>query len=122
MAAQWWATARVHRGHRGPIPSPLLLTAATSTRARRRAPRVAGSGLGFAAARVRLVLRVSVLAVSQHLAAGQPFEAADLTQLSAADDPSLGLIPVSQAASVEGRTAVVSLLPGTLLTRRLIGD
>ena len=78
--------------------------------------------LGFAAAAVRLGQRVSVLAVAQPVAAGQRIEATDLTQVSAADDPSLGLIPVAQVASVEGRTAVVPLLPGTLLTRRLIGD
>src|SRR5438477_225733 len=49
-------------------------------------------------------------------------EAADLTQVSAADDPSLGLIPAAQASAVVGRTAAVPLLPGTLLTRSLIGD
>jgi SAF domain len=78
--------------------------------------------LGFAAATVRLGQRVSVLAVSRPVAAGQRIEAADLTQVSAADDPSLGLIPVSQASAVVGRTAVVPLPPGILLTRNLIGD
>ena len=108
------------RGERGPW---------RAGRRRRRVPYLALGGLlvvvcvlGFAAATVRLGQRVSVLAVAQPLAAGQRVEASDLTQVSAADDPSLGLIPVSQAASVEGRTAVVPLLPGTLLTRRLIGD
>jgi hypothetical protein len=78
--------------------------------------------LGFAAATVRLGQRVAVLAVAQPVAAGQRIDAADLMQVSAADDPSLGLIPVSQAAAVLGRTAVVPLLPGTLLTRSLVGD
>ena len=108
------------RGGRGPW---------RAGRRRRRVPYLALGGLlvvvcvlGFAAATVRLGQRVSVLAIAQPVAAGQHIEAADLTQVSAADDPSLGLIPVSQAASVEGRTAVVPLLPGTLLTRRLVGD
>src|SRR5438309_10951243 len=77
-------------------------------RRRRRVPYLALSGLlvvvcvlGFAAATVRLGQRVSVLAVAQPVAAGQRIEASDLTQVSAADDPSLGLIPVSQVASVE---------------------
>lgn len=110
----------VVRGERGPW---------RTGRRRRRVPYLALGGLlvvvcvlGFAAATVRLGQRVSVLAIAQPVAAGQRIDASDLTQVSAADDPSLGLIPVSQAASVEGRTAVVPLLPGTLLTRRLIGD
>jgi hypothetical protein len=78
--------------------------------------------LGFAAATVRLGQRVAVLAIAQPVAAGQRIEAADLTQVSAADDPSLGLIPIAQASAVVGRPAVVPLLPGTLLTRCLIGD
>lgn len=114
------ARGGVVRGERGPW---------RTGRRRRRVPYLALGGLlvvvcvlGFAAATVRLGQRVSVLAIAQPVAAGQRIEASDLTQVSAADDPSLGLIPVSQAASVEGRTAVVPLLPGTLLTHRLIGD
>ena len=108
------------RGERGPW---------RAGRRRRRVPYLALGGLlvvvcvlGFAAATVRLGQRVSVLAVAQQVAAGQRIEAADLTQVSATDDPSLGLIPVAQAAAVVGRTAVVPLLPGTLLTRSLVGD
>src|SRR5947209_11368619 len=110
----------VVRGERGPW---------RAGRRRRRVPYLALGGLlvvvcvlGFAAATVRLGQRVSVLAVAQPVAAGQRIEAADLTPVSAADDPSLGLIPVAQATAVVGRTAVVPLLPGTLLTRSLIGD
>ncbi len=113
-------SAGVARGERGPW---------RTRRRRRRAPYLALGGLlvvvcvlGFAAATVRLGQRVSVLAVAQPVAAGQRIEAADLTPVSAADDPSLGLIPVAQAAAVVGRTAVVPLLPGTLLTRSLVGD
>ncbi len=108
------------RGGRGPW---------RTGRRRRRVPYLALGGLlvvvcvlGFAAATVRLGQRVSVLAVAQPVSAGQRIEAADLMQVSAADDPSLGLIPVSQASAVVGRTAVVPLLPGTLLTRSLVGD
>ncbi len=78
--------------------------------------------LGFSYGAVRLGERVSVLAVAQPLSAGQRITAADLMQVSAADDPALGLIPASQAAAVAGRTAVVPLLPGTLLTRAHLGD
>lgn len=96
---------------------------------RRRLPFVALGGLlvvacvlGFAAATARLGHRVPVLAAAQALAAGQRIEASDLTQASTADDPTLGLIPAGEASSVVGRTAVVPLLAGTLLTRRLIGE
>ena len=113
-------SAGAGRGERGPW---------RTRRRRRRVPYLALGGLlvvvcvlGFAAATVRLGQRVAVLAVAQPVAAGQRIEAADLTQVSAADDPSLGLIPVAQASAVVGRTAVVPLLPGTLLTRSLIGD
>jgi hypothetical protein len=78
--------------------------------------------LGYAYYASRLGDRVPVLAVAQPVAAGQGITAADLRQVSAANDASLGLIPVSQASAVIGRTAVVPLLPGTLLTRSLIGD
>src|SRR6266571_1173733 len=98
------------------------------TRRRRRVPYLALGGLlvvvcvlGFAAATVRLGERVAVLAVAQPVAAGQRIEAADLTQVSAADDPSLGLIPVTQAAAVVGRTAVVPLLLDASDAGRLAG-
>jgi hypothetical protein len=78
--------------------------------------------LSYAYLAVRLGDRVPVLAVARPVAAGQVFTAADLTQLPAADDPATGLIPASQASQVVGRTAVVPLLAGTLLTRSLVGD
>ena len=78
--------------------------------------------LGFAYYASQLGDRVPVLAVAQPVAAGQSITAADLKQVSAANDATLGLIPVSQASAVIGRTAVVPLLPGTLLTQSLIGD
>lgn len=66
--------------------------------------------------------RVPVLAVARPVAAGQSIQATDLRQVSTADDPSLGLVPASQANWVVGRTAVAPLLPGTLLTRAMVGD
>src|SRR3954468_16204648 len=49
--------------------------------------------LGFAYYASQLGDRVPVLAVAQPLAAGQSITAADLKQVSAANDASLGLIP-----------------------------
>jgi hypothetical protein len=77
--------------------------------------------LSYAYLAVQLGDRVPVLAVGRPVAAGQVFTAADLTQVPAANDPSTGLIPASQAGRVVGRTAVLPLLAGTLLTRSLVG-
>jgi SAF domain len=66
--------------------------------------------------------RVQVLAVARAVAAGKVFTAADLTQVSATRDPSVPLIAASQVSQVVGRTAVVPLLAGTLLTPAVVGE
>jgi hypothetical protein len=78
--------------------------------------------LAYAYGAVRLGDRVSVLAVARPVAAGQPITAADISQVSAAQDPAVPLILASRASEVIGRTAVVPLLPGTLLTPALVGE
>ncbi|MEU8656154.1 SAF domain-containing protein, partial [Actinoplanes philippinensis] len=78
--------------------------------------------LAYAWGAVRLGDRIQVLAVARPIAAGQSITAADLTQVSAAEDPAVLLIPVAQADKVIGSTAVVPLVAGTLLTPSLIGD
>lgn len=100
-----------------------------AARRRRRMPFVALGGLlvivcvlAYAYGAVALGDRVQVLAVARAVAAGQAFTAADLRPVSAAPDASVQLIPAAQAAQVVGRTAVVPLLPGTLLTPAVVGD
>lgn len=100
-----------------------------AARRRRRLPFVALGGLlvivcvlGYAYGAVRLGDRVQVLAVARPVAAGQSIVAADLKQVSAARDPSVRLILATRAAQVVGRTAVVPLVAGTLLTPELLGD
>jgi hypothetical protein len=95
----------------------------------RRVPYVAFGALLVLACVVSFVLlaarlgdRVLVLAVARPVAAGQTITPADLTRVSAVDDPALALVPAEQAGQVLGRSAVVPLLPGTLLTTRLVGD
>ncbi|GAA3346537.1 hypothetical protein GCM10020358_57900 [Amorphoplanes nipponensis] len=78
--------------------------------------------LAYAYGAVALGDRVQVLAVARAVTAGQAFTAADLRPVSAAQDPTVQLIPADQATQVVGRTAVVPLLPGTLLTPALLGD
>lgn len=100
-----------------------------AARRRRRMPFVALGGLlvivcvlAYAYGALRLGDRIQVLAVARPVAAGQALAPADLKVVSAAQDPALRLVPASQAGSVVGRTAVVPLLPGTLLTPALVGD
>ncbi len=100
-----------------------------AARRRRRLPFVALGGLlvivcvsVYAYGAVRLGDRIQVLAVARPVAAGQAIKAVDLRQVSAARDPDVRLIPVSQVAQVVGRTAVVPLMAGTLLTPELLGD
>ncbi|MCA1684100.1 MAG: SAF domain-containing protein, partial [Actinobacteria bacterium] len=78
--------------------------------------------LAFAYTAATLGGRTPVLAVARPVAAGQVFTAADVRQVPAVDDAGLGLIPASQATAVVGRTAVVPLLPGTLVTRTVVGQ
>ena len=98
-------------------------------RRRRRMPFVALGGLlmiacvlTYAYGAVRLGDRVQVLAVTRPVAAGQALADADLREVSAARDPNVELILAADADRVVGRTAVVPLLPGTLLTPSLVGD
>lgn len=100
-----------------------------AARRRRRLPFVALGGLlvivcvlAYAYGTVQLGDRVQVLAVARPVAAGQVIAAADLRQVSAARDSGVQLVPASQAASVVGRTAVVPLIAGMLLTPGLVGD
>ncbi|MEV0611154.1 SAF domain-containing protein [Polymorphospora rubra] len=78
--------------------------------------------LAYAYGAAQLGDRVQVLAVARPVAAGQAITAADLRQVSAARDPGVRLVPASQAVEVVGRTAVVPLVAGTLLTPELLGD
>lgn len=100
-----------------------------AARRRRRMPFVALGGLlvvvcvlAYAYGAVQLGDRVQVLAVGRAVAVGQALTAADLMRVSAARDPQVALIPASRASQVVGRTAVVPLLPGTLLTPALVGE
>lgn len=100
-----------------------------AARRRRRLPFVALGGLlvivcvlAYAYGAVRLGDRIQVLAVARSVAAGHALTEADLKQVSAARDSGVRLIPADQATQVVGRTTVVPLVAGTLLTPELLGD
>lgn len=113
-------TAAISRAGRGPW---------RAARRRRRLPFVALGGLlvvvcvlAYAYGAVRLGDRIQVLATARPVPAGQSITAGDLRQVSAARDSGVRLIPAAQAAQVVGRSAVVPLVAGTLLTPELLGD
>jgi hypothetical protein len=78
--------------------------------------------LGYAYGAVRLGDRIQVLAVARSVAAGQALVEADLRAVSAAEDPKVRLIRTADLERVVGRTAVVPLVAGTLLTPDLVGE
>jgi hypothetical protein len=78
--------------------------------------------LAYAYGALRLGDRVQVLAVARPVAAGQVIAAADVRAVTAARDPSVALIAVADSGRVVGRTAVVPLVAGVLLTPALVGD
>jgi hypothetical protein len=78
--------------------------------------------LAYAYGAVQLGDRIQVLAAARSVAVGQAITAADLNQVSAARDSGVQLIPAAQAGQVVGRTAVVPLVAGTLLTPEQLGD
>jgi hypothetical protein len=61
--------------------------------------------------------RHPVLAVSRRVAAGSTIEATDLRQVLISTNGHVATVPWSQLAAVVGKTAVVDLAPGELLTR-----
>jgi hypothetical protein len=92
--------------------------------ARRNRTRVAlGAALVLACMLAAAVLfsragdRHAVLAVSRHVAAGSTIDATDLQQVLISSDGRVATVPSSQLADVVGKTAVVDLAPGELLTR-----
>jgi len=100
-----------------------------AVRRRRRLPFVALGGLlvivcvlAYAYGAVQLGDRIQVLAAARSVAVGHAITATDLKQVSAARDSGVQLIPAAQAVQVIGRTAVVPLVAGTLLTPELLGD
>jgi hypothetical protein len=100
-----------------------------AARRRRRLPFIALGGLlvivcvlGYAWGAVRLGDRIQVLAVARPVAAGQAITVDDVKEVSAAQDPAVPLILAGQASQVVGRTAVVPLVAGTLLTSSMVGD
>jgi len=65
--------------------------------------------------------RRAVLAVARPVRAGQQLAAEDLTETRVSADPSVALVPASEARDVVGQTTRVGLVPGSLLSPDQLG-
>jgi len=79
-----------------------------------------GCGLIAAALQMKATSKTAVLAVSRQVPAGQPIDAADLSTVTISGGEGLRAIAASNRNTVIGRTAAVTLMPGTLVTRSQI--
>jgi len=75
----------------------------------------------FALVYLRADDRVQVLAVARPVAAGQTIAVADLRVVRVVPDAGVALVPAATASRVIGRTAVVPLAAGSLLTQSQLG-
>jgi hypothetical protein len=75
----------------------------------------------FALFYVRADDRVQVLAMARPVAAGQTIAVADLRVVRVVPDAGVALVPAATASRVIGRTAVVPLAAGSLLTDSQLG-
>jgi hypothetical protein len=84
---------------------------------------VIASSVGFAAVLAQVGRRVPVLAVARSLPAGAVIRAEDLREVRlGVDGPADFVMPVADEDAVVGKTAVVPLVAGALLTPQEVGN
>ncbi len=83
---------------------------------------VVGGALLFLALYSNVEHRQAVLAVARPVAVGQVITAADLQVVRVSTSSGVTPVPASRASSVAGRTAAVTLVPGTLLASAQLGS
>jgi hypothetical protein len=76
-----------------------------------------GCGLIAAVLQMRATSKTAVLAVAHQVPAGQVVRSSDLATVEIAGGSGLSAIAARDRAAVVGKTAAVSLMPGTLLAR-----
>jgi hypothetical protein len=83
-----------------------------------------GCGLIAAVLQMRATTKTAVLTVAHQVPAGQVVRSSDLSTVlvSVSGGDGLRVIPVADRSAVVGRTAIVGLMPGTLVSRNQIGD
>lgn len=99
-------------------------------RAKGRRPAVALASVALVALSVAIFCGIyakarqtrSVLAISQSVSVGQAIQPGDLVSVEISPSSALDPVPASDADSITGRLAAVSLVPGSLLTRGDLGS
>src|SRR4051812_46478622 len=81
-----------------------------------------GCGLIAAVLQMRATTKTVVLTVVRQVPAGQVIKSSDLSTTTISGGSGLRAIAGAERASVVGRTASVSLMPGTLVTRSELAD
>ena len=76
-----------------------------------------GCGLIAAVLQMRATSKTAVLAVAHQIPAGQVVQSSDLSTVEISGGGGLNAVAASDRATVVGKTAAVSLMPGTLVTR-----
>jgi hypothetical protein len=76
-----------------------------------------GCGLIAAVLQMRATSKTSVLAIAHQIPAGQVVKSSDLSTVEISGGAGLSAIAARDQAAVVGKTAAVSLMPGTLVTR-----
>jgi hypothetical protein len=76
-----------------------------------------GCGLIAAVLQLRATSKTAVLAVAHQIPAGQVVRSSDLATVEISGGAGLSAIAARDEPSVVGKTAAVSLMPGTLMTR-----
>ncbi|MBV8981565.1 MAG: SAF domain-containing protein [Acidimicrobiia bacterium] len=77
-----------------------------------------GCGLIAAVLQMRATSKTAVLAVAHQVPAGQVVRSGDLSTVELSGGAGLSAIAANDRGAVVGKTAAVTLLPGTLLTRK----
>src|SRR3954453_1176505 len=76
-----------------------------------------GCGLIAAVLQMRATSKTSVLAIAHQIPAGQVVKSSDLSTVQISGGAGLSAVAARDQAAVVGKTAAVSLMPGTLVTR-----
>src|SRR5436190_7597492 len=81
-----------------------------------------GCGLIAAVLQMKATSKTAVLSMTHEVPAGQVIRSSDLSTVSISGGQGLRVIAASDRSTVVGRTAGVSLMPGTLVSRSQLAD
>lgn len=83
---------------------------------------IVGCGLIAAVLQLKATSKTAVLAVAHQVPAGQEIRVSDLSTVTISGGAGLHAIAAADSKAVVGRTAAVTLMPGTLVSRNQLSD